>query len=113
MTGVPPSGPLWKASPGKAAKLAAGAPGGKAERDALQQLNPFSVFIEVVPCRPLASLLATVAGGLMSTNATCRVADMAPMLAAQCLTPLTVPLVACRARCSLYGFPMMSDRKFL
>ena len=45
LTGVPPSGPLWKATPAKAAKLGTGPP--KAERDTMQRLNPFSVFIEV------------------------------------------------------------------
>ena len=48
LTGVPPSGPLWKASAGKAAKLSVSAASLKAERDTLQRLNPFSVFIEVL-----------------------------------------------------------------
>ena len=46
VTGVPPSGPLWKAASNKAAKLSAAAmPGGKA--DMAQLLKPFAVFIEV------------------------------------------------------------------
>ncbi len=48
LTGVPPNGPLWKASPGKAAKMSMGAASLKeAEPDTMQRLNPFSVFIEV------------------------------------------------------------------